>query len=485
MPIWRPRWSVQIVVPNVGTSRERTLQELRDDTTTIDARAYKGRIEYNNHNEADTCEVTCSYDDAGVDPRFMRNCELYVYLANANDYGEWSPSVDNLRFVGIATDVKRSLKNEAKTVTIKAHDYTALFLTHQGYPSTGLPLYSDTLTSAWERICDHTGYYELPSEKFPKGRIVSTVQVLKSRIVFQGVDPATPIGKAVSKRLQNLGALQVAHNADAWGVWQTVVGSLGLLSFIDRDHCVVTTAGDFYTSEDPPRFIYGVNIEEIEENRDQHAIAGKNVALFAYNPLTGQTLEAYYPPTGLVTPKGRGGKHKKLAASALGPGVAIKAEDYETFHYPYPVTDQAMLDFCAKRVWEERARQELKGTLKTVKMSVDTLAHRPFDLLSLRAGARVRVEIDNEALTLIQAIPTIGGRIAALQDRGYSAQMATYMAKNLSAISSVTPEFQVHSNVIDFDASTEGTGHFSVDVSFLNRILPSGSAEPNSDGSGD
>jgi hypothetical protein len=141
-----------------------------------------------------------------------------------------------------------------------------------------------------------------------------------------------------------------------------------------------------------------------------------------------------------------------------------------------------MLDFCAKRVWEERSRQELKGQLKIVKMSVDTLASKSYDLLNLRAGSRIRVEIDANELTLIQALPTIGARIVALQDRGYSAQMATYMAKNLSAIASVTPEFQVHSSVIDFDASTPDGGHFSIDINYLNRIETSGSADVNTDG---
>jgi hypothetical protein len=45
-----------------------------------------------------------------------------------------------------------------------------------------------------------------------------------------------------------------------------------------------------------------------------------------------------------------------------------------------------------------------------------------------------------------------------------------------------TPEFQVHSVAIDFDASTEDGGHFEIEINYLNRIQTSGSALPNNAG---
>ncbi len=43
------------------------------------------------------------------------------------------------------------------------------------------------------------------------------------------------------------------------------------------------------------------------------------------------------------------------------------------------ITEQDALDALTKRVYEERSRQELEGTLATVEMSVLTASNRAFD----------------------------------------------------------------------------------------------------------
>lgn len=475
MPVQKPRAAVKLFVPNVGTAKQRVQQDTMDKPTQIMVRARMVELEFNNHNEADVATIEGTYDDLGIDPRFMRNSEMYVFMDDTTD-GELIPSAANLRFVGIAVSVKRTLSSDARSVTIKAHDYTTLFLNHKGgYPPDGIPTYQDTLVTAWQRVCDHTGYFDISSRS-----VVSTVKRLRDRIDFVGVDGSLKIGSAVSSRLAALGTLQTRPGSDAWAIWQTTVGSLGLISFIRGDRCIVTTATDFYTANSPPRLIWGQNIHYIEEDRDQNSMNGKNVLIFSFNPLNGKTLEGYYPPYGDVTPKGRSSKKKKIGASALGPGVVVKADDYEVFDSPWPITDQATLDTFAQRVWEERSRQELKGTLKTAATTAPRLTPAgvaQYNLFGLQAGDRVRVEIDREALTTIQRLPSIQARVAELRKR-YSETMATFIAENLSDIVNVTPEFQVHSVRVRLEVSSITDGSLEFEIQYLNRIEVSGSAQP-------
>lgn len=473
MTVQRPRAFVKLFVPNVGTAQERTQQEQIDDVTQLIVRPRRVELFVNNHNEADEATIEGTYDDMGVDPRFMRNGELYVYMDDTED-GILRPAADNLRFVGICVEVKRVLGLDEKSVHIKAQDYTCLFLNHKGgYPPDGVPTYQDTLITAWQRVCDHTGYFDLETKS-----VVSTVQRLRDRIDFVGVDGSLTIGSSVSSRLAKLGRFDPHGTVDAWAIWQTAVGSLGLISFIRGDRCIVTTATDFYTGDAPPRLIWGFNVDHIEENRDQNALSAKNVGILSHNPLTHQTMESFYPPLADVTPKGKG--KKKIGASALGPGVVVRSEDYEVFDCPMPITDQATLDRFTQRVWEERSRQELKGTVRTAYIEVPRLSSsgtNPYSLLTLQAGDRIRVEIDRDALTTIQRLPSIQARVQALIVGGYSDTMAEFIAKNLNDIVNVSPEMQVHSVRVVLEVSGLGAGNFNFEIQYLNRIEVSGSGQ--------
>lgn len=483
MPVQLPGVLIKAWLPDVGTAAERMNQETdSDQLTPITLRCSKVELEANSHNEADEIRIECTIDDAGIDPRFLRNAEIYCYMDDTPD-GNLQPSGDNLRFVGIAVNVDRDLGEDKSGVSIRALDYTTMFLSTKGFPPNGVPLYTETLAEAWARICDHTGWFDLATKS-----IVSTVQRLRDRIEFHPPELASLVlGKAVPPRIAKGPLVANGGSKDAWAIWQQAVGSMGLISFIRGDRCIVTTATDYYSGDDPPRMIYGTNVHAIHESRDQQALSGKNVGILAFNPLTGTTLESYYPPREDITPKGRA--KKKVGASALGPGVVLRAQDYEVFDIPWPCCDQATLDQFAQRVWEERSRQELLGTLKTTFIrvytnskyldgSVNVLQPGNFNLLGLQAGDRIRVEIPLDDLSVIQAIPTIQGREVELMRRGYTQEMAGFMVRNLSDMQKVSPEFQVHSVRTSIESTGIDEVLFEIEIQFLNRIEVSGSAQP-------
>jgi hypothetical protein len=473
-----PLMAATIYVPAAGTIQQRVNQQKlgNEEVFQFDIRPTKVRLESNNYLEADQCDVTFAYDEAGLDPRLLRSAEGYVYIVDSHSFGGPVNSADNLRFIGIARDVTREFNpDERKTITIRFQDYTCLFLEMKNFPDAGIPSFSMTIQQAWEHICDHTGYWDLDTHE-----IQSSVENLKDRLIFQGdIDPTITLGSAVPQRIARLGKPIVDHASDAWAVWQAVIGSLGLISFVRGDQVIVTTATDFYTASDPPRFLYGLNILKLTESREVGQLSNKLIAVRAYDPLAKKTLESLYPNPN----SGLARRKKKLGASAKKAPKTVTTQDYELLDLPFAVASQDQLDNIAQRIWEERTRQELHGTLTTREMFVDTAqGSQHFDLLQLAAGDQIQVEIEQDALDDIQSLPTVQARLVALLVKGYSPSTANYIASNLDGINSLGSQFLVHSVVTELEAMDSGEGKFEISVDFLNRIQVDGSAQNEAKG---
>lgn len=476
--VYAPLMAATIYVPAAGTTAARVAQQQvgNEDVFQFDLRPHRARLESNNYLEADQLELTFTYDEAGLDPRLLRSCEGYFYLVDSHSFAGPVNGADNLRFIGIARDVTRDFDpDQGKSLTIRFQDYTCLFLEMKNFPPDGIPSFSMTIQQAWEHICDNTGYLDMDTRT-----IVSTVENLKDRLVFQGdIDPTRTLGSAVPARIARLGKPIVDHVSDAWAVWQATVGSLGLISFVRGDQVIVTTATDFYTSSDPPNLVYGKNILKLTESREMGQLSNKLIAVRAYDPLGKRTLESLYPDANSPLAQ----RKKKLGASAKKAPKSVTTQDYELLDLPFAVASQDQLDQIAQRIWEERTRQELRGTLTTREMFVDTVqGSQHFDLLSLAAGDQIQVSIEREALDDIQALPTIQARYQALLVRGYSPSTANYISQNLDAINSLGSQFLVHSVTTEMEATGPGSGKFEISIEFINRIDISGAATNQAEG---
>lgn len=462
-----PRMAATLWVPSAGSAAERKSQEEDEQVFRFDVRPFRARLEANNHNQADELELTFAYDEAGIDPRYLRSAEVYFYVLDAYAFGGFTPGNDNLRFIGITRDVERHFsESKGKVITLKVQDYTCLFLEMKNFPPSGIPTFSDTITTAWQRICDNTGYVDLDTRT-----INSSVTNLRDKLEFWGpIDPNKKLGDAVPARIAKLGTLQptLGSASEAWAVWQTVVGSLGLISFIRGDRCVVTTATDFYTSSDPPRFLWGLNILEFTESRQLGQLCNKAVCVRSYDPLAGKILESLFPSPSVAQ------KKKRLGATPTKkPRHALHTQDYECFDLPFPVADQATLDGIAERIWQERTRQELSGRMTTREMTVATAngSQNAFDLLTLQAGDQIQVEIERGALDAIQGLTTVGARAAALRAKGYTADTARFIAANIDSIDKLPSQFLVKQAATTLEATgSEGGCKFEMEIEYLNRI---------------
>ena len=434
----------------------------------------KARVTKNDFNSADEAEVDIAYAQAPFDPRLLSNAIVYVYLANAAGTGEWRPQPTDLRFVGIVNSAERTLDDEHKTVRLRALDYTTLFLSMKPYPqSTGSPLLSQTLRQAWATVCDHVGFYDFTT---PTGQLTSSVSDLRANI--RGIPDDSlldqPIGSAMLSRIAQLGAVQIPHEADGWAAWRACVDPLGLLTWIDGDTCWVAQAPDYYSAKNPAVFQYGQNVKMVSESRDVSNLNGKGIHLTSFDPVTGKTLESFFPHRD----DQRVVKKRLNATRTPGaPGLA-PVTDYEHQTYPYSCT-QDSLNAVAERVWEERSRQELEGRLTTNKMTVLAKDGKTqIDLLGMKHGDQIIVALDQVALDEMRKLPTTFARSYYLLQRGFSASIAALIARDQGYLSRLLPTFVVKQVTFDYDSEAQS---FNTEVSFCSRINPNtGSSDETS-----
>jgi len=437
-------------------------QNDNEDVVTFPVKVSRANLVKNDHRAADELEITVDWRDAGVDPRLLSNAIVSYHLGCAEEDGTWEPTRRNRRFVGIVTDPERSSDESGRSVTIKALDFTTLFLESKPYPPEGVPTYAMDLEQCWNLILDHTG------GKDTSGNWFKSAEILRGAILPSGVESWPPslsecVGKGSLKD-----KIQVKPGTDAWAVWQHCVGMLGLISWIDGDNVIVSTSTNLYSRDDPAIMVWGHNIKSMRERRNC-TLAGKKIALVSYDPLTGRVLHAFAP----VTPQDKKGGNKRVKSG----GDAGSADSYLTFEFN-GVSEQGVLDRIAKRVYEERSRQELEGTIVTSEMWTDTIQGSTVDLLSLGAGQDIYISLDEQTMNGLSILSDTGKRVEWLMARGYERSTAEILAKNAYALSRLSPIMHTKAVRTSIDTDENG-GTFDCEISYVNRIeLTGAGAEP-------
>lgn len=460
MPTYRPRHTAIHSVPVWGSPGERAQQAENEDVITFPVKVSRANLVRNDFNHADELEITVDWRDAGVDPRLLSNAVVAYHLGCAEDDGAWEPNRRNRRFLGIVTDPERNSDESGRVVTIKALDFTTLFLESKPYPPEGIPTYGMNLDEVWGLVLDHTG------GKDTSGNWFKSAELLRDRVLYSGIDNWPPSLSACVKKGSLKDKVQVKAGTDAWAVWQHCVGMLGLISWIDGDSVIVTTSTNLYTREDPPLMVWGQNIKSMRERRNS-TLAGKKVALVSYDPMTGRVIHAFAP----VAPQNKKKGGRKQVKST---GAADSQDAYLTFEYN-GVSDQTALDRIAKRVYEERSRQEIEGTIVTAEMWTETLSGESVDMLSLGAGQDIYVSLDEATMDGLSTMSDVGKRVEWLLARGLERSVADILARNEAALSKLTPIMHTKSVRTSIETDENG-GSFDIEISYCNRIEINGSA---------
>lgn len=485
---YRPRMSAELAVPLAGTRSQRVAMASDEQVVKLPVRLHEVTVTRNDLNHADEAKMAVEFNDAPVDPRVLQSATGLVWIGQADASfggdGIWQPRPADLQFAGVVTRVGRMLRNEEGwSVDIDLQDYTTLFIESAHYPREGFPPLTMPLSQAWAHICDHTGPLD------DEGNVLSTVAVLRDRIVFQGEAKDIVIGSALPKRFAAMGAsIYPIAAANAWTVWQQVVRAVGLVSYIHLDQCIVTTATDYFTSQNPPLFVLGRNVASLEETREIK-FSGKGVAVLGFDPLTGTTIEGLYPPIGdkRVQRKRMGARVATTKRKKPPPSqeAVLASEARDVFNVP-GVMDQAIADQVAQRIWEERSRQEIEGSFETFDMKVPLAdGSRWIRTLDLKSGDTVHLEIQ-PAIEACSKIKDLAERQKRLRELGFSEAAAEIAARNLVDLGTLASTVYVKTFTATF-VCPQGfdDGEVMMRVEFLNRYDPNAPATGDTDGSSD
>lgn len=460
MPYYRPRMVAELAIPEVAGNINAAANQQPDGFLILTSLpVLSARLLRNDPNHADELTVTFDYRTIPVDPRYLRNAIIKLWMANADEQGNWAPSDDNMRFIGIATKpARRASGNDAPTFECTFLDYTTLYIGMKPFPTAGVPDLSQTLSDAWRRICDNVGWFN-PDTK----RIDSSVTSLRENLVFNPPSAATVrLGDAVSARFAKLGKVVVKPGTDAWAVWQQCCGMCAVISYIYLDQCIVTTANNFFHPQTSAIFTWGKNMLSFHESRNP--LMNKGICLSSFDPLGGRSIEAFWPPIGDVSVR-----KKRLAAhtrKVQPPSAANEEREY----FPISgVTDLAKLIEIAVRVYEERSRQEIEGVFTTKDMVALDAGGRKIDVLSMSPGDGVIVGFDPDMLAQIYSLDSFDAKVAFLVRRGINENTAYLMVNSTSDLFQRPAEFLVKSLTIQFDSTPEG-GDWSAEIHYCNRI---------------
>jgi hypothetical protein len=464
--IYRPRARVILtlqVPPRTGDDAQKA-----HDAPTIDieVRCRLVEIERNSHLQADTARIEAEYNDLNIDPRLLRHATAQIWMGNSGE-DDWEPEKEHLRFIGVAVSASRKTVEGGLCVEMKFEDYTSMFLAQKPFSPDGVPSYSQTLKEAWARICKHVGYWDVSTEE-----VVSNVEALSDAIIGlgDGVDLFEPIGRSVPARLAAYGKLTPKAGDSAWDVWQRCCMSLGLISYIDRDQCVVTSSSELFKEKDAPVFLYGRNILECDEQVDTKSNQ-RGVLLYSYDHDSGKIIEAFYPPPGdpRINAK-RKEAYTHHAHSTKAPKKTpnnLATDQYDPFEY-HGIKDPQTLFDLARRAYDERSRQEVQGSIKTAEMFGESEdGATVYDLLELQPGSFIRVDLDREASdALADAEAGEDVRYQRLLDIGYTEDTA----RLLSHRSLVTHTSMAVKSVRVVLEDSGDSGRFEVDINYQNKI---------------
>jgi hypothetical protein len=453
----RPRARCVLTVPSFGDTATQALQLRGTDTIDVEIGVVSVTLTRNSAHKADECVITADWTDAGVDPRLVKHATVNLWFDDTPS-GELQMTPETFQFVGIVKEIERLGSEDGLTVRITAHDQTTLFLACK-LAHAGIPSFSMTLRDAWGRICDNTGYYDVSGQT-----IQSSVAVLRDRLRFVPPELEGQLGNLarVPERLARLGTPTFPHDCNSWDVWATMVSTLGLLTFIDKDECIVTSTEAFYAEHGAVSVLWGHNLREISEKVNTEA--GKGVHLVSYDALGGRVVESFYPPPG--DPRIRQKKAKGPRAGAARSSM-LRPEEYQTFDYPW-VQNQEHLDRCAKSAYDEYSRQQIEGHVTTSVMVLADDSGKEVRILDLRAGDPIRISIDPADMDqLATRIPSETQRISYLLDRGYSYSVAQIIAKNATALQDVLSNvFHVKAVACTLDVEKG----FAAAIEFHNQI---------------
>lgn len=453
---------------------------------------------------ADTLEVAFRWLDLPIDPRTVRSCGVVAYLgtikaddyASAMAFNQVAPLPDsyvdafgrqrsNQRFTGFVDEWATEFPEEDDPITtIQCTDNTSLLIDIEA-PAKLTIGPKDPIDKALATYLSNFPQLSGMSVEFrPAG---STPPALAASIQKTAGKPdlgPSPAGGAGG------GSGSGGSKTSVWDYVTDVLGSLGLIGFIEDEVVVIQRPRTLYGSKfvgrpgDPftgrilpggrvltrRTFVYGRNIQSQSFKRKlrrpgQH----NNIEVRCYSQTKGVTQIARFP-----------GTDKELRQKKLTPGN--DADEAWHVHTVAGVEDPAMLAAIAQSIYEQGSRHELEVRFQTLNAASYGGDNDDPDLLDMQAGDPIDVEVatsnGKDASGATSSIATAQDALASrasdfLVKLGFDSAFASAYGKSVGN-EGLSSTFRVKTVTLDWSDDYEEGGSDSdgltIDIEAMNYI---------------
>lgn len=462
MSFYYPQAAVQLRVrwEDFGDTKNQSLKE--DYILSIQAK--KVGVNINDYSAADTFKVDIDYKQFPFDPRCIRACGVVIAMEDRGalenpdgTFREMVISSDNTVFIGFADDESISFDDSSRTVSLEGRDLTSLLIDRKFLKGT---------VSLQQRI-----------DVVIQGLLNELAETRKIKVDVR-VDEVLPVvGSYWSDKGKLSGLKNTKKDETYWDVIQDIVARAGLIAYIELDKLVITKPRSLYDANAVKKFVYGKNLKKLEYKRKLGRRKQFNVAVRSLSLETKQVLQAQIPAEATTAwSRATGIPNIEVKVPDLdkdGKPVAaaeLKAAPYMSFRVPN-VGNKSQLIKIGQEIYEEIGRQQIEGSFGTKEMRTSWFKDKEetksetFDLLKLRIGTPVLIEIDQGDLKGVNKFNTKTDREKFLIGRGYDRKVASALADSLSNPRIGGP---LYTKTVKFDLDSENG--FDCEVEFINFI---------------
>lgn len=445
--------TLRVLWEDFGLKSDAAIQEVY----SLPILARRLTVDINDYTQADTFDAEIDYKSFPFDPRSIRACAVTIHMEDRkqifkgnNTLNLLEPSAENTLFQGFVDEESIQFDDDKRTVKFEGRDFTAILIDTKYLEGKPIDMKTPLDVLLGQLLAGVKSTQEITIDN----RTGTTLPTLAQFYP----DFGHPLA----------GQKNTEKDDSYWDIIQNIVTKAGLIAFIELDKLVVTTPRLLHNKDNAKKFVYGCNIRNLNFKRKLGRQKGFNIRV-RYLDLATKTVstcdipeqasDAFIARTQL--PKKRIQIPQVMPNGELGPP---KDAPFMTFRVTN-VKNEDQLKQIAEKIFEEISLQQLEGSFDTYEMRTFDEAKQPksFDILKLRNGTPIRVEVDQGDLQGFNKKSTIPARTAFLISRGYNPKIARALATTHGKFETV---FYTKSVRYSMDSDSG----FKAAVNFINFI---------------
>lgn len=442
-------------------------------TYVVECRPKKVDVNINDYTQADTFNMELDYKSFPFDPRAIRALGVTIHMEDTNDVIK--PTAANVVFQGFADEETITLDDDSRTVAFEGRDFTSCLIDAPFPKGSPIPLTT-------------------PLEQLLKD-LVTAVPATVDLKVENRTEQELPTLAQFSPDFNSLsGQKNVRRDDTYWDVIQDLVGRAGLIAYIELDKLVISRPRVLYSRAQAIQFIYGKNLKKLEFKRKLGRQKNFNIKVVSLDIQSKQVIQALIPeeateewsqsigvprarikiPKNQVKSFGKDTK-KTGVTTATNAGTPRATPDEQedapflSFRIP-KIKNKQQLVKIGEGIFEEIGRQQIDGSMETLEMRQfldDGKSQRTtFNLLKVRNGTPVGVEIVQTDMVAMSRIRSTEDRVRYLVSQGYPPNSAVGIVEALAISVGKTP-MVFYTKAARFSLSDQG---FNMNLEFVNFI---------------